>query len=511
MKKRNIFSRYIAATLAALIFSFSCITTAAALTPELNIASDAYVVIDASSGQVLIEKNMSKRKAPASITKIMTLALALEKGNFDDTITVSREAVTSIEPGSTHISLVPGEVITFRDAVMGTQLISANDAANVVAEYSGGSIANFVLNMNLKVEELGLHDTHFANPNGLDANGHYVTAYDMAQITRYALTVPGFREVFGSTEYQMPQTNIKARNWVFYAQNSILFPDNKEYYPDITGGKLGYTYNANHTIVALAKRGGMEMIVVALDSQGNAAQYSDAKKLFDYCFEHFESMTIGGKELRSSEIPIANAERPTGMVSVSSEGDHTFAVPLGTTRSSLEIRYNLPDLYKSERKIDPSFSVYSATGQLLYTAKLNYKVLPVEQSVTAVPTERISKTDYFKDLMLVAVKCLLVVFGVFMVIFLAVRCFVMIRYKIQKQAALRRKREMIIRKKEAIERSRHELHTIELANATLQHQILHPGATSGGIPNNVTHIYPNQIRNHGNVKTHPQRNRDIRK
>ncbi|MEG1942369.1 MAG: hypothetical protein RR049_01015, partial [Angelakisella sp.] len=351
----------------------------------------------------------------------------------------------------------------------------------------------------------------FVNPNGLDANGHYVTAYDMAQITRYALTVPGFREVFGSTEYQMPPTNIKARNWVFYAQNSILFPENSEYYPDITGGKLGYTHNANHTIVALAKRGSMELIAVGLDSRGNAAQYVDAKNLLDYCFEHYESMTISGKELRASQIPIASAENPTGMVSVSSEGDHTFAVPLGTTRSSLEIRYNLPTLYKSERRVDPSFSVYSADGKLLYTAELNFTILPVDQSVTAVPTERIKNADYFKDLLLVAVKCLLVVFVVFLLIFIIVRCFVMVRYKLQKRAALKRKREMIARKREAIERSRHELQNIELAKSILQHQILHPSAPNGTIPDNVTHIYPNSTNKQITSKTHPQRNRDARK
>lgn len=508
MRKHNAFSRYFAAAMASLVVMLSCTTSAGAVTPELNINSDAYVVIDAASGQVLIEKNMTKRKAPASITKILTLALALQNGNMDDTITVSKEAVTSIEPGSTHISLVPGEVITFRDAVMGTQLISANDAANVVAEYSAGSMASFVMNMNLKVEELGLHNSHFANPNGLDATGHYVTAYDMAQITRYALTVPGFREVFASTEYQMPPTNIKPRDWVFYAQNSIMFPANSEYYEGITGGKLGYTHNANHTLVASAKRGGMELIVVALDSNGNAAKYKDAKALLDYCFERYESMTIGAKELRASDIPVASPETPTAMVSVSSEGDHSFAVPLGTTRSSLDIRYNLPEYYKSERRVDPSFSVYSADGQLLYTAQLSYSIVPVDRSVTATPTERIPKADYFNDLLMVAIKCLLVVMGVFTVIFLVVRTVVMVRYRIQQNRLRRRKQENLRRRQEALERSRQELRNLETANAIMQHQIMHPSSGSGNVPDNVTHIYPNRSTP---VNKNRPRNRDVRK
>lgn len=507
MRKLSGFFRYFSAVTAFLVVTLSCATPAGAVTPEISVNSDAYVVIDAASGQVLIEKNMTKRKAPASITKILTLALALQNSNMDDTITVSKEAV-QIESGSTHISLVPGEVITFRDAVMGTQLISANDAANVIAEYSAGSMANFVMNMNLKVEELGLHNSHFANPNGLDANGHYVTAYDMAQITRYALTVPGFREVFASTEYQMPPTNIKPRNWVFYAQNSIMFPSNNEYYEGITGGKLGYTYNANHTLVASAKRGGMELIVVALDSQGNAAKYNDAKTLLDYCFERYESMTIGAKELRAANIPVASPETPTAMVSVSSEGDHSFAVPLGTTRSSLEIRYNLPEYYKSERRVDPSFSIYSADGQLLYTAQLSYSIVPVDRSATASPTERIPKSDYFNDLLMVAVKCLLVVMAVFTIIFLAIRTVVMIRYKVQQNKLRRRRQETIRRKQEALERSRQELRNLEAANAIMRHQILHPGSEGGRVPNNVTHIYPNRSTPVNKNRPH---NRDVRK
>lgn len=507
MKKNNTFRRYWAATLAVMILLCTCITSASAVTPALTINSDAYVVIDAASGQVLIEKNMTKRKAPASITKIMTLALALEKGNMDDIITVSKEAVHSIEPGSTHISLVPGEVITFRDAVMGTQLISANDAANVVAEYTAGTMESFVLNMNLKVEELGLRDSHFANPNGLDASGHYVTAYDMAQITRYALTVPGFREVFASTEYQMPPTNIKERNWKFFAQNSIMFPANREYYEGITGSKLGYTHNANHTLVASAKRGGMELIVVALDSKGNAAKYNDAKALLDYCFERYESMTISGKELRASTVPVASADAPIAMVEIDSVGDHTFAVPLGTTRSSLEIRYNLPEVYKSERHVNPSFSVYTADGQLLYTALLNYNIQPVDRSAVAVPTERIAKSNYFNDLLLVALKCLLVVLAVFIVVFLLARSFVMIRYKLQCHAALKRKRELLRRKEQAVARSREELRKMELADAILRQQRNHPASGDSHIPDNVTHIYPNRNQ----VTARPPRSRDMRK
>lgn len=480
-------SRYIAALLAVMMTTVAMAVPAAAVeTPELTVYSDAYVVADAATGQILIEKNMNKRKAPASITKILTLALALEKGGImEDKITVSKEAVTSIEPGSTHISLVPGEQITFRDAVMGTQLISANDAANVVAEYVSGTMGAFVGGMNAKTNELGLTGSHFANPNGLDNDDHYVTAYDMAQITRYALTVPGFREVFGATEYQMPPTNIKARNWEFFAQNAIMFPANREYYNGIEGGKLGYTHNANHTLVALAKRGSLELIVVALDSTGSSGKFDDAKKLLDYCFDRYETVTLSGKELATAKIPVASIEHPTDMINVGATGDHTFAVPLGTPKSSLRIEYNLPDVYKSERKVDPAFSVFAPDGTLLYTAPLQYSVTPVE-SMAAKATNQpmfVIDKDYVTKMLLVALKCLLVAMAVFGLLFFVCRSVVMVQYAMRKKALYRKKVADCKRRELAIRRSAEELRHLEAEHAQLLRR---------PVPNNVTHIYPNR-------------------
>ncbi len=496
MKKGTLF-RLLAGLAASLIVAAALPVTALGLTPDLNIYSDAYVVMDAASGQVLIEKNMNKQKAPASITKIMTLALALERCNMDDTITVSQEAVNSIEPGSTHIALVPGEVITFRDAVMGTQLISANDAANVVAEHAGGSISAFVDLMNAKVAELGLTGTHFVNPNGLDADGHYVTAYDMAAITRYAISVPGFREVFGETEYQMPPTNIKSRDYVFYAQNAVMFPENAEYYEGIEGSKLGYTYNANHTLVALAKQGNMELIVVALDSTGKDQKYEDMATLLDYCFARYETMTLRAKELQTMEVPIASIERPTDMVEVAADEDYTFVVPLGTAKSSLEIRYNIPDLYKSERTVDPSFSVYGSNGELLFSAPLSYTIQPVERPAEAAPTESVPKDDRLLALLILAIKCLCVLLGVLVVLLLVVRTCIMMNYQKKQKDIQRKKQEAIARRKKALQRQQDELRRREISDLA-KGRIIHndPRIETPppvpGLPDNVTIIHPNR-------------------
>lgn len=479
--------------LAAVLLLISLPVKAFALTPDLGIVSDTYVVMDAKTGQILLEKNKDKQKAPASITKILTLALALEKGNLDDVITVSKDAVYSIEPGSTHIALVPGEVITFRDAVMGTQLISANDAANVVAEYAGGSMDAFVAMMNNKVAELGLKNSHFANPNGLDAKGHYITAADMATITRYALSVPGFAEIFGATEYQMPPTNIKARNWTFYAQNAIMFPSNREYYDGILGGKLGYTHNANHTLVALAKRGDMELIVVALDTKMKNDKFTDAKKLFDYAFEHFERMTISSKELRAKEIPVSSKDSPTHYVKIKSEQDHVFAVPLGTPKSSLRIEYNLPEYYANTRRIEPSFTVYGPDNNILYTAPLQYDLLDLEKIALAPPTVRLPKAAYINDFMLLALKCLIVLLIVGITCYLIMRSMVITNYAVKKRTSRKKYEESLRRKEQAYLRNQEELERMENEHAALLgDRYTHTVAStfSTVVPDNVTHIYP---------------------
>ncbi|MEG2087798.1 MAG: D-alanyl-D-alanine carboxypeptidase family protein [Angelakisella sp.] len=487
--------RLLATLLAAALTAATAVTTALAFTPELTIKSDAYVVMDIASGQVLIEKNMDKRKAPASITKILTLALALQNGKINDVITVSRPAVT-LPSGSTHIALEVGEQVTFQDVVMGTQLISANDAANVLAEYTAGSMETFVMMMNNKIKELNLSGSHFANPNGLDAKNHYVTAYDMAQITRYALSVPGFREVFSTTEYQMPPSNRKSRDYKFLAQDAIMFPSNKEYYEGVTGSKLGYTSDANHTLVATAKRGSMELVVVALDSVGAAAKFEDAKLLLDYCFERYEPMTIRGKELRADAIPIASAEKPTAMVEICSTVDHSFVVPLGTPRSSLQIRYDLPALYKSERKVTPSFSVCLPNGKVLYTAPLEYNILPVDKNVSTVPTDPISRENYFSELMAVAFKCLLVALGVSFLLFLVCRIVIMVNYSMGRRLVTHKKMQSLHRREQALRRRTEELTQREILEHLKHNPSEHPALHLAQPPvvDNVTHIYPQ--RNH---------------
>ena len=161
----------------------------------------AYCIMDADTGLVLAQQNMDEELHPASITKVMTLGLACEKaqGDWDDVkLTVTHEDVYSLAgTDSSHIALLEGEEVPLVDALYATQMASANDGANLLAEYfGGGTIADGVAAMNAQVEELGLAHTHFANPHGISDEDHYTSCYDMAQILRWALQQPGFEDVF---------------------------------------------------------------------------------------------------------------------------------------------------------------------------------------------------------------------------------------------------------------------------------------------------------------------------
>lgn len=242
-----------------------------------EVTAHAYLVMDAQTGQVLVQKGGAERNYPASITKIMTLALAMEKcgGDMTQQVTVSPDAVYSLEAGSSHVALQPGEVVSLNDLFHATILASANDAANVLAEYTAGSMEAFVELMNAKAAELGLAGTHFVNANGLHSADHYTTPYDMARLTQWAMTVPGFSELFGATSYTMQPTNKQEQERLFGTDNCMLVT-NKYQYEGTTGGKSGWTEEAGYTMVETVTRSGRSLICVVMGSAKSMTSFPTA-------------------------------------------------------------------------------------------------------------------------------------------------------------------------------------------------------------------------------------------
>jgi D-alanyl-D-alanine carboxypeptidase len=268
-----------------LFFFFQDIGQAA---PDVS-ASQA-ILMDAGSGEVLFEKEAYEERPIASITKIMTALLAIESGMLEEKATVSRDAIYT--EGSS-IYLEQGEKIKVKDLVYGLMLRSGNDAAVAIAEHVGGSVEGFVYLMNERALWLGMNHTSFRNPHGLDDEEHYSSAYDMALLTKEALTNDVFREVSGSVSYLSEN-----RSYSWHNKHRLV----TGYYSNATGGKTGYTKRTGRTLVTTAEKDGHSLIAVTLNGPND---WNDHISLFEWGFE----------ELNQKEDPRELAEETVRFIS----------------------------------------------------------------------------------------------------------------------------------------------------------------------------------------------------
>lgn len=335
-----------------------------------DVASETYVVMDSSTGQVLVEKGMDQKMYPASLTKIMTVILALEKGDPDAMHTMSYEATHSIDADSTHIALTEGEQISLRDLMYATMIASANDAANGIAECIAGSMDAFVDLMNEKAKEIGAVNTHFTNANGLHDDDHYTTAYDLALITKYALGIKDFRTYWSAEEYTIAPTNKQEKERVLGTQHS-MFVQSEFTYEGCNGGKLGYTDEARHTAATSAKRGDLELICITMSSK-KYEKFTDTAALFDYCFDSFGQVTLSKHELQGFIVPIMSGEEKMGEVRIYPDNGINLVLHKDFTLADVNLEYNVPQEYQSTDTVAPTLhlrlntdtpSMYSDLGE----------------------------------------------------------------------------------------------------------------------------------------------------
>lgn len=280
-----------------LVFCLYCVPGASAIwaQDELSLASEAAVLMDATTLQVLYAKNMHEKRYPASITKIMTAILALQALEPEQMLTVSQTAVNAVPRTSSHISLLPGERLRAREALYALGMVSANDAANVLAEAVSGSLESFAQKMNETALELGALNTHFANANGLPDSEHYTTAYDMALITAAALKTPGFTDYFSTVSHTLAATNLSQER--SFSNKDRLLPGGAYYYPGVVMAKTGWTSSAQGTFAAAVTVGDTTLIAVTLKSPLLEDKYKDAKKLFDYGFSRYTRVSVSGETM----------------------------------------------------------------------------------------------------------------------------------------------------------------------------------------------------------------------
>lgn len=270
---------------------------------SLDLDGESAILIDADSGAVLYEKNADTRHYPASITKIMTVYLALQNGDLNQTLVASATAIDNIDRKSSHIWLDYGEEISLKDACFAAIMASANDASNVLAEGIGENQDHFAEMMNEAAAAAGAKNTHFVNAHGLPDDDHYTTAYDMAMITRQAMQNEQFREIFGTLTYEMQPTN-KQKDVRYFASGNEMLKKGKLFYQYATGGKIGWTEDAGYTIVTSAAKDGVNLIAVVLKNSSKDARYADTQTLFEYGFSHFKQIVVPASQFEEKTIDI---------------------------------------------------------------------------------------------------------------------------------------------------------------------------------------------------------------
>lgn len=256
-----------------------------------DITAESAILMDAASGAVLYGKDENSKQYPASITKVMTALLAIEKCSMDDIVTFSNEAVNGIEAGSSSAGINVGAELTVEDTLYALMLVSANEAAAALAEHISGSDEAFADLMNQRAKELGCTGTHFTNPHGLPDEDHYTTAHDMALILQQAMKYQEFRTIAGTDTYTLQKSDTLTDTLELWNHSKIIRENSEYYYEYAEGSKPGYTMAALNTLVTYAKKDNVELICVILKDYGADQSYYDTTDLFEWGFDQVKGIT----------------------------------------------------------------------------------------------------------------------------------------------------------------------------------------------------------------------------
>ena len=262
-----------------------------------DVSAECAVLISQQTGEVIFQKNAYEHHSMASTTKIMTSLLAAQSGKLHDEITVSKEM---IQVEGTSMGLLPGDSVSLYELIYGMLLPSGNDAANVTAYYLGGNVENFAKKMNAKAKEIGMDNTNFVTPSGLDDKNHYSTAYDMALLGRYAVNDPVFRPVCSSKKVTLSYGNPPYKR-TLYNHNRLL-----ESYKYAFGIKTGFTKKSGRCLVSYAEKDGTGLVAVTLNAPND---WNDHKLMLDYGFSRLKRYVFKPAIPQTIDVVGGNVEK----------------------------------------------------------------------------------------------------------------------------------------------------------------------------------------------------------
>ena len=337
---------------------------------SLSVSAESAILYEASTGEVLYEKNADQPMLIASITKIMTALVAIENADSRETVTITAESA-GVEGSSMYLK--PGEQLAMKTLLYGLMLESGNDAAVAIAVHVSGSVDKFAELMNKKAAELGCKNTHFVNPNGLDAEGHYSSARDVALIMAAALDNVAFRQIVSTK-------TITAEGRSFKNHNKLLWS-----YDGMVGGKTGYTKRAGRTLVTCAERDGMSLICVTLNDPDD---WNDHIKLLDDAFSNYQVFHVCSEGQTMGSVPVISGMKSSVDVLAASAGD--ILVKKG---GDVSVKLELPQFaYADVKAGDNAGRVYAEVdGVERYSAELVFS-----ENIAEDRSERLSIFERFR-------------------------------------------------------------------------------------------------------------------
>ncbi len=298
-----------------------------------ELSSPSYILMDEKTGAVLLKKNENEKRAIASVTKIMTMLLTfedIEKGNvsLSDTVTASENAT---KMGGSQVYLKENEEMTLETMIKTVFVASANDSCVAIAEKLSGNVGSFVARMNERAAELGLKNSSFKNPHGLDEDGHYSSAYDLAVISRELMKhdVKKYTTIW--------QDTIRDGAFTLSNTNKLI-----RFYPGATGLKTGSTSKAGNCISATAKKGNLELIAVVLGAETSKERFNDAKALLEYGFSNYKMLSLAQSDKKAAECNVEYSNNETVPVFPEKDIDHLIkANDNSTIKTQITLEENL--------------------------------------------------------------------------------------------------------------------------------------------------------------------------
>lgn len=316
----------------------------------LELACKAAMLVELNSDTIVYEMNADERVYPASLTKIMTCLVALERGNLTDEVEVDGALFEGMDADASIVGLIDGEKLSLEELLYCLMVPSANDASLVVGAHIAGSVEAFVELMNQKAQELGCTGTHFVNPDGLHDEEHYTTARDMMTITKAALQSETFRTLCGTASHEVPATNASSSRMIYttnYFMSSII--TGKYYWEKVSGVKTGFTTPAGRCLVTLVEEGDFSYLSVVLgcespyDENGEPVygHFTESRKLLEYGLENFTFVNVLSHLNPIAQVPVTSGS--VNSVVIAPAEDVSALLPAQYDTAKLDISYALRD------------------------------------------------------------------------------------------------------------------------------------------------------------------------